>query len=515
MTRQPSLSFHGALAQAYRRACRAGIAEVGTDLVMCYAAARVRSVWERIPPPWAKAWQPVREGRPGIGDASPPARTTWEEAFDEEVTFEAEAVLRDAAYFGSERVRSRHRNIHSSNRRRRQPPSLPEFSPAVRHAVYEAIHEAARLGLTHAGPAHLLASLVAAPGNAAHRLLSRWRILGHPTLDQKLRYSPAYQDDGAPSTWAVQALRASRVLPSRGPWLLRWPWRATVRVLSAVKLRRPYRRHGARYGHPIPLLIEWDATAKAVHTGRPVVTAVDVLLSVIDFHEQLAADAVRLPAAVIRMNRAGDILAAHGVRGRMVTRTAARLASNPRDREYDLTGLPVKGWPRPRTYWATPPKGRTALAALREASLSARRHGHPFTGTTHLLGALVADPDGPVSRLLQRLGVDPGTVRADITSALEVVADHQRGGGALPGGGDKLFGGAGAGVAGGEHAGQAGLKRRRGLDEPVCGQTHDAVQEGGVGIEPDEDERGGRGDRPAVGEGHPGETAVTGESGDL
>ena len=89
----------------------------------------------------------------------------------------------------------------------------------------------------------------------------------------------------------MRALRVARILPSRGPWLLRWPWRPRSGWCRGLKLRRPYWRHGARYGHPIPLLIEWDATAKAVHTGRPVVTAVDVLLSIIDFHEQLAAEA--------------------------------------------------------------------------------------------------------------------------------------------------------------------------------------------------------------------------------
>ena len=57
---------------------------------------------------------------------------------------------------------------------------------------------------------------------------------------------------------------------------------------------------------------------------------------------------------------------------------------------------------------------RTALTALREASLSARRQGHRYTGTTHLLGALLADPDGPASRLLRQLGVDPDAVRTDI-----------------------------------------------------------------------------------------------------
>jgi hypothetical protein len=302
------------------------------------------------------------------------------------------------------------------------------------------------------------------------------------------------------------------VLPTPGPRLLRWPWRATVHLLSVVKLHRPFRRHGARYGHPIPLLIELDATSKAVHTGRSIVTAVEVLLSVLDFHEQLAPAAGKLPAPVTRVNRAGEILATHGVWGRKVTRAAAQLESIPDDREHDLAGLPTKGWPKPRTYWATPPKGRTALAALREASLFAHRQHHPYAGTTHLLAALLAEAGGPASRLLRRLGADPEAVRSN---ALQMLADHQSGGGALPGGGDELLGGAQPGVTGGENPGKAGLQRRRGLDEPVAGQLHDSLQEGGVGIEPDEDEGRGGGDLPAVGQAHPAERAITGETGDL
>lgn len=65
MTNQPGLSFRGTLERAYRRACRAGIAEVGTDLVFCYAAVRVDRVRIGIPSPMSTAWRPVRRGKPG------------------------------------------------------------------------------------------------------------------------------------------------------------------------------------------------------------------------------------------------------------------------------------------------------------------------------------------------------------------------------------------------------------------------------------------------------------------
>lgn len=101
-----------------------------------------------------------------------------------------------------------------------------------------------------------------------------------------------------------------------------------------------------------------------------------------------------------------------------MTRTAAALAPAPSDREADLAGLPTRGWPRPRSPVGTPAQGRTALAALRLASLTAHRHGHPYAGTSHLLAALLAEPDGPVAQLLRQLDVDPDAVRLDIGQRL-------------------------------------------------------------------------------------------------
>jgi hypothetical protein len=165
-------------------------------------------------------------------------------------------------------------------------------------------------------------------------------------------------------------------------------------------------------------MIEVDAMFQAVHVGHPVVTATDVLLSIIDLHDQLQAAGAALPNEVARWNRAGDILATYGLRGRPVTRTAAQLAVPAADREDDLTRLPTVGWPRPRTADRPPAYGRTALAALRQASHSARRRGHPYTGTTHILAALLSEPDGPASRLLHHLDIDPAAVRTEVDEEL-------------------------------------------------------------------------------------------------
>jgi ATP-dependent Clp protease ATP-binding subunit ClpA len=331
----------------------------------------------------------------------------WKDSVDEEMAFETDAVLRDAAFQGADIVRARYR-------RGGELPPLPTFSDAVRHAVYEAIKEAAARGVKHAGPAHLLTGLLALPDSAACRwLLQWWGPDARASLVSSVLADPAYRQDGERSTWAVAQLTFLRVLPAVGPRLWRWPWRAAIWLLG-MQVRRPYRRHGARYGHQILRLIEADATQKAVHTGHAVATAMHVLLSTIDLHEQLASAGKTLPADVARWNRAGAILAGHGMQGATATRAASQLASAPSDAEADLAALPTRGWPLPRAPLGAPAQGRTALAALREASLSAYRLGHPYAGTTHLLGALLAEPDGPAGRLLRQLGVDPHAVRSDV-----------------------------------------------------------------------------------------------------
>jgi hypothetical protein len=55
LIRQPSLAFESVLANAYQQACRIEIAEIGTDLVLSYAARRVPAMWTRLPYPWHRS----------------------------------------------------------------------------------------------------------------------------------------------------------------------------------------------------------------------------------------------------------------------------------------------------------------------------------------------------------------------------------------------------------------------------------------------------------------------------
>jgi hypothetical protein len=339
-----------------------------------------------------------------------------EPSFDGDVASEAAAALREAAFIGSDVLRGR-------RRRRRPAPALPVFSRAVWYAAYEAIHEAERRGVGPATAAHLAVGLLAVPNGAATRLATRLLqercVPGH-NLTAAIRADPDYRTGGRRPRGSVYLLIAYRVLPAQAPRLLRLPWQLAVSLFVGLYLRRPYRRCGARYGHPMLYVVEGTATYQAVRTGHARVTSADVLLSILDVDEQLASAGKALPEDVARWNQAGEILMQHGVTRQSAARLATQLGSAPADDEQSDDGVPTRGWWTVRTQVVgIPDQGRTALLALREASLSARRHGHPYAGTTHLLATLLAEASGPAARLLRQLHTDPEVIRAQALSHLE------------------------------------------------------------------------------------------------
>lgn len=415
MTEQPSVSFAGILERAYRRACRTGMPEVGTDLVLSFAAVYVRLPEGRpllpLPLPFTKVWRPVRRGKTGLSDPQPPS-TEWETHFGEEVAFEAAAVLGQAVFRGTDVLRSKGKIVGTA---------LPVFSPAVRYAVHDAIARAARQDaddeIQRAEPRHLVLAMLALHDSLAARLLKQWEWVSQQELQTALG-DANHRAGASPADWAIVFLIYMGVLPAAHPRRRRGPGQVPVWLLGTF-LRRRYRQHGARYGHPILFRIESEAPTKAAQAGHGTVTAAHVLIALIDLHEQLASADTTLADEVARWNQAGVILASHGVRLRPAARAAARLESVPSDAEHDLTDLPTRGWATPQASVGAPTQGRTALAALRHASLTAYRLGHPYAGTTHLLAALLEEPLGPAARLLRRLDVDPDAVRSEVTRRLD------------------------------------------------------------------------------------------------
>lgn len=399
--------FNGALASAYRQALRVGLPVVGTDLVLYQALLRTSVLRESVPDIRHPALQDVRSGSGGLEDPDPPAYRLSPDV-DEDVALLAEAELHEAAYFGADLVRER-------AARGKPVPDLPSFSPAVHSAVYAGLHAGVRAEVRPVGAAHLAVGLLSLPGSAAAQLLGRvtgedW---GPGSLHLRRLAEAARAAPGEPAASALSGLVLYGLLPARGePVVSSGWWRPLTWLITAMSIRRPYRRHGAGYGHPMLHVVRREATLIAVRAGHDVVTGVHLVLAILLIHEQLAADGRELAAEVARWNAAGEILAAHGVTHHAAARAGRELPPDPADDESRLDDLPSRGWRPPRAQPAEPAPGRTALTAMRGASLAAHRQGHPYAGTTHLLVELLADPSGPAARLLRRLDADPEAVHA-------------------------------------------------------------------------------------------------------
>jgi hypothetical protein len=168
------------------------------------------------------------------------------------------------------------------------------------------------------------------------------------------------------------------------------------RLFLAVVTSRPFRRPGNRYRHPIPVLIEGDARRQAVRLGRARTGTIEVLLSILELHEQLDRAEVTLPPSIAGHNTAGRILREHGI-----TYVAALAAA---------ANSPVVTPSRRRR----PPFDAEADSALGAAGAAPG----PF-GTARQLAGILRDSGGSAARLLTVLGVDPDAVRRQLPDTRE------------------------------------------------------------------------------------------------
>lgn len=251
------------------------------------------------------------------------------------------------------------------------------------------------------------------PDGVAARFVAGWAGSDLSGAVAAVRADDSNRQEPEPLAPCVTVLRFWRILPATAPRGLDLPWRALVWLLDQVLVRRPYRRHGARFGHIVPVVVHGNTREQAVRLGRSVISSAEVLLSILELHEQLDTAGVALPAEVARYNQAGEVLRAHGVTLRAATWAAAEVPMLPGNAEDDLHDVDIRGWQPPRPRPGASSYGRTALTALHSASAAARRAGHPFAGTTHLLLAVLAELNGPGARLLRRLGAQPKRIRSD------------------------------------------------------------------------------------------------------
>jgi len=310
---RPGIDVVGALARACRRAAREKRPVVDTAMVLRCGMAGVRQP-HPFPMPYAARWRVAAE----FADGAPRAeRSRLIREFDRQVEILADGALREAAYDA-------------------RPKAVP-FTPLVRHAVYEAVHEAGRRDGVAAGCRHLMAALLAEPAGAARAVTAR--IAGAEGFGFDRR-SPQYRAGGVPSSWALAWHRR------------RWMF---------------------------PLLVRSDAIRQAVRLARASVGTAEVLLSLLELHEQLETAGI----AEDPRDGAGRVLRAHGVR----LIDALVVAADTLDAAADDPPL------------RRPPLEPQTRSALRAAGVLGRD-----AGTGRVLAEILRAPDGSAARLVRTLG---------------------------------------------------------------------------------------------------------------
>ena len=150
------------------------------------------------------------------------------------------------------------------------------------------------------------------------------------------------------------------------------------------------------------MLVEGDARRQAVRLGRAYTGTIDVLLSMLELHEQLDRAGATLPQPVARYNCAGRVLRDHGITYLAALTAAAELPAAPHVAE------PVGLSARPSRH-SRPAFDAEADAALHTASAA----GGPY-GTTQQLASILHDSEGSAARLLTVLDVDPDEIRRQL-----------------------------------------------------------------------------------------------------
>ncbi|HEY8479778.1 MAG TPA: Clp protease N-terminal domain-containing protein [Spirillospora sp.] len=250
----------------------------------------------------------------------------------------------------------------------------PRPTGALTAALAHALRSAGEHGVSLANPSHLLVGLLHDPGNRACEALLERRI-DRGALVAAVTDHPSVRRDGARTSRCVDGLRHMGMLTRRGAY-----WSRLARALSS-----------GGFGSPIMLTVRREAKRQAVRLGHPEVTAPHLLLGMLVLDDELAHAGLALRDEWTRVNKGAELLRERGV-------TLADVANAP-------VLAPAEGDVQDPS---GPRMHEEVEATLNRARLLRNERKDPSTGTTHLLAALVAEPDGPCDTLLTSLGVKTG-----------------------------------------------------------------------------------------------------------
>jgi hypothetical protein len=326
----------------------------------------------------------------GQADADPPG-----EDGDPHLDREISATLREATWRAARPAPSR-----------LAPP--PEWHPAVRAALRWALVDAAADGVHHPGLRYLLDAVLADPDGGARALV------GRSGLDLPgLVAAPSGEQD----RYAADAPRSEIVGSLAAYGVLNRPAQPGGFGLRVWILRRVIRRAGVDL---MQLALELEAIRQAVRLGSSQVTTAHLLLATIELDRSLQAVGASLPDSRSAVSQAGQVLAQHGVDYLAAVGSTAELAMVP---EPVAAVAPGPWWRKRRRWWWTDPRSpawAASAGAAAEAAASHAARDQTRVGSSHLLIAAVADPDGPAGLVLRRLGADPAAVSEEAARRLSV-----------------------------------------------------------------------------------------------
>jgi hypothetical protein len=155
--------------------------------------------------------------------------------------------------------------------------------------------------------------------------------------------------------------------------------------------------------NPILYSLEMEAIRQTVRLGHPLVTTAHLALATLAMDRQLVIAEFVLAAERTAANRAGSIMAEHGVSFDTAMNTLAVMT----------VGGQIASAQRRRAWRSKPRNPRWTVDAAAAAERVREKTGRKAVGTSDVLAASLAESGGPAWRLLERLGVDPAAVTAE------------------------------------------------------------------------------------------------------
>jgi hypothetical protein len=307
------------------------------------------------------------------------------------IDFEVAAVLREAQWRARRRLTAFHED--------RAP--VPAWSEEVHTAVRKALTDAAYAGVPRAHGMHLLVSMLNGPHSGAAEIMATLGV-DRSKLLRALPVSASIRSGNVPMAPAADGLMACGVLATPRSSLLRGLGRLLGAAMNA-------RAHTSLF----VAVVMQESVRQAVRVGSTQVGQAHLVVALCAVDTQLRDTGRMVADRWAEYNCGGQTLARWGVG---YVSSAEHCAGLP------VSQVPVCRARRWRVARSDPRHGTDIARAVEDAEQCATRLGHRYVGTSHLLMALLSDPDGAGCFLLREMGVRDTALRRDVAGQLGLLA---------------------------------------------------------------------------------------------